>query len=132
MVMIMNEIIGSRIKESRKKKGLTQDGLGKIINSSAQVISNWERAYTTPNSSDMKLLSNALSVSADYLLGHTDDPTSSVINKREIAASSGSIIAFKGGPPEEMDEEEAEHVKEALEMFRAFREKRKREREGNN
>lgn len=47
----------------------------------------------------------------------------------DSAPEPGVYIAYLGGPPEEMDEEEAEHLKRELEMFRAFKEKRRQERE---
>lgn len=39
-----------------------------MINVSSQVISNWEREYTSPDYSDLHLLSTALETTADYLL----------------------------------------------------------------
>ena len=57
-----------KIKSLRKSKGLTQSQLGKLINKSSQVISNWERGYTSSiNQDDIKNLANALSVSASDL-----------------------------------------------------------------
>lgn len=63
-----------RIREQRKLRHLTQDDLGKLVNVSAQVVSNWERGYSTPSSEDIQALSKALNVSADYLLCNTDNP----------------------------------------------------------
>ncbi|KNZ68670.1 HTH-type transcriptional regulator ImmR [Thermincola ferriacetica] len=68
--------IGKRIRMTRKSKGLTQEELAKLVNKSAQVISNWERGYTsTINYDDIYRLSSALNVSSDYLIGRTDDPS---------------------------------------------------------
>jgi transcriptional regulator with XRE-family HTH domain len=61
--------IGKRIKQSRKEKNLTQTQLAKQVNVSSQVISNWEREYTSPNNDDIARLSKALEVSADFLIG---------------------------------------------------------------
>ena len=62
-----------KIKSLRKSKGLTQSQLGKLINKSSQVISNWERGYTSSiNQDDIKNLANALSVSASDLLEDID------------------------------------------------------------
>jgi len=61
--------IGERLKALRKEKGYTQKQLGQIINKSSQVISNWERGYTTGiTDSDIRALSKAFGVSADYLV----------------------------------------------------------------
>jgi transcriptional regulator with XRE-family HTH domain len=66
--------IGERIKKLRKKNGFTQEELGKKVNVSSQVISNWERGYSGLDDDDVSLLSKALKTSSDYLLGHTDNP----------------------------------------------------------
>lgn len=61
--------IGERIRQTRKSKGITQEDLAKLINKSPQVISNWERGYTsTISHDDIKKLCLALGVSADHLL----------------------------------------------------------------
>lgn len=70
--------IGNRIRDSRKRAGLTQKELAKKLNLSAQVVSNWERNYTNPIYEDISNLSNILNVSADYLVGKTEDPSISV------------------------------------------------------
>ena len=44
--------IGDKIRQRRKELGLTQAKLGKLIHKSAQVVSNWERGYTTGISAD--------------------------------------------------------------------------------
>ena len=61
--------ISERIKFYRKEQGLTQKDLGIRINKSAQVISNWERGYTTAiNQDDILNLSNAFGVSIEKLV----------------------------------------------------------------
>lgn len=44
--------IGDKIRQRRKELGMTQAKLGKLIHKSAQVVSNWERGYTTGISAD--------------------------------------------------------------------------------
>ena len=73
------ETFGSRIKECRKAKGLTQDGLGKITGMSAQKISNIERSYTTGlGVDDIVLLSKALNVSSEYLIENVRNPDAEI------------------------------------------------------
>lgn len=70
---IMLNNIGKKIREAREEKSLTQKGLGKIINKSAQVISNWERGYTsTINHDDISKLAAALDKNFNYLLAGND------------------------------------------------------------
>lgn len=67
---------GKRIKELRIEKRLTQKELGKQVNVSAQVISNWERGYTPNiNHDDLIRLADALETSVNYLLCRTNDPS---------------------------------------------------------
>ena len=60
--------LGEKILELRKKKGLSQEELGERINVTRQTISNWELNETSPNPSQLKLLSKELNVSIDELL----------------------------------------------------------------
>ncbi|MDD9150411.1 MULTISPECIES: helix-turn-helix domain-containing protein [unclassified Sporolactobacillus] len=51
-----------RIKKIRKEHHLTQVEFGKKLNVSPQVVSNWERAYTTPNASDLENIARIFNV----------------------------------------------------------------------
>lgn len=62
-------MIGKKIKFSRVEKGLTQERLAECLGVSAQAVSKWERGMTYPDISVIPLLSKALGVSADALLG---------------------------------------------------------------
>lgn len=63
--------VGERIKILRNKKKITQQTLANMINVSSQVISNWERGYTSPDYDDIKRLADVLDATADYLLGRS-------------------------------------------------------------
>lgn len=52
-------------------------------------ISVWNKKGTVPKGDTVKLIADALEVSADYLLGRTDDPTD---------YSDGNLIANVAGP----------------------------------
>lgn len=61
--------IGYKIRKRRKELDLTQVELGQKVHKSSQVISNWERGYTTGIvSEDLHELSVALSVPVDYFI----------------------------------------------------------------
>lgn len=62
--------LAERVRGLRKRIGWTQKKLADKINVSPQVISNWEREYTTPDVDDIKRLAEVLGTSVDYLLGH--------------------------------------------------------------
>ena len=61
--------IGDRIRQRRKELGLTQTELGKLVHKSSQVISNWERSYTTGIApDDLRSLAFALNTSVQFFI----------------------------------------------------------------
>ncbi|MFD0589547.1 helix-turn-helix domain-containing protein [Paenibacillus sp. GCM10027627] len=129
-----------RLTERRKLNKLTQEQLAHKVNLTKAAISNYEQGRSAPPHETLAALVDALHTNADYLLDLSDSPEAVGTNRPAPApqrngASQGSnpenglYIAYLGGPPEEMNEEEAEHLKRELEMFRAFKEKRRKERE---
>ena len=61
--------IGSRIKELRKQKGLTQQQLGNLINVTKVSVSCYEKGNRTPNLETFIDLVNVLDTTPNYLLG---------------------------------------------------------------
>jgi transcriptional regulator with XRE-family HTH domain len=55
----------------RKKKGLSQADLGKIIGTSGDVVGRYERGDISPSVEVVSKIADALDVSVDYLLGKT-------------------------------------------------------------
>ena len=55
----------------RKKKGLSQADLGKMIGTSGDVVGRYERGDITPSVEVVSKIADALEVSVDYLLGKT-------------------------------------------------------------
>ena len=62
-------LIGNRIKELRKEKGLTQKALGMMINVTKVSISCYENETRSPDLETFEALVNALETTPDYLLG---------------------------------------------------------------
>ncbi len=69
--MSVNQII----KKLRTERELTQNDLAAMMNCNRQKIADWERGKSTPSADDLILLSKKFNVSADYLLGLSDTPT---------------------------------------------------------
>jgi transcriptional regulator with XRE-family HTH domain len=67
-------VFSERIKEIRTQKRLTQKQLGDKICVPQQTIARWEKEITTPDPEQLAATCDALNVSADYLLGLTDNP----------------------------------------------------------
>lgn len=61
--------VGRRIKEARKKYGLSQRALAQRINKSKSAISSYEREDQMPPLDVLISLASALNVSLDYLAG---------------------------------------------------------------
>jgi transcriptional regulator with XRE-family HTH domain len=103
--------------------------LGAKFNLAESTISGYENETRKPDLDLIDKFADFFEVKADFLLGRTDDPNPTEV-KSTAASSSGNrpYMAYFGGPPEELDEEEAAHLEQELEMFRAFREKRLRDK----
>lgn len=62
-------LVGARLKEARKAKGITQDELGEILGLSKAAISLYESEKRNPKLETIIEMMYVLGVSADYLLG---------------------------------------------------------------
>lgn len=67
--------INKIIKKLRTERKMTQNELAEMMNCNRQKIADWERGKSTPSADDLVLLSKTFNVSADYLLGISDVPT---------------------------------------------------------
>lgn len=65
-------MIGNRINELRKERGLSQHALAKQIGVSQKAIDYWERNVNEPKASYIVLLADYFGVTADYLLCRTE------------------------------------------------------------
>lgn len=68
-------MIGNKIKKLREQKNLTQDQLAKLVNLSQQTIDHYEKGRAKPSIDTVSLFADVFSVSTDYLLDRTDDPS---------------------------------------------------------
>lgn len=69
----MNEIFVKRLIELRTTAGLSQRKLAKEIDVSYAAVQYWERNRSNPDAESIIRLAKFFDVSADYLLGLTDD-----------------------------------------------------------
>jgi len=63
--------LGDNMMLTRKKKGLSQADLGKLIGTSGDVIGRYERRDISPSIDVVAKIADALEVSVDYLIGKT-------------------------------------------------------------
>ena len=72
--MFSKEIFGQRLRELRKKKRETQDDLALVLDVGKSHVSEMERGNRTTTAEKIALICEHYRVSADYLLGLSDDP----------------------------------------------------------
>ena len=72
--LFSKELFGQRISELRKARGETQDALAKQMGVKKNQVSEIERGNRTTSAERIALICEHYGVSADYLLGLTDDP----------------------------------------------------------
>ena len=66
------ELIGKRIKEIREEKGLSQDKLADMLDTSQGTVSSWETGRCLPYTYSLIVLAEVLNVSLDYITGLKD------------------------------------------------------------
>ena len=72
--MFSAESFGQRLKQVRKVKGQKQEELGVAIGVGKSQISELERGTASTTLEKLSLICQYYNVSADYLLGLTDEP----------------------------------------------------------
>ncbi|MCA0969055.1 helix-turn-helix domain-containing protein [Halobacillus litoralis] len=82
-------MIHKRIRSLRKERGMTQTMLAERVGVSAQVVSNWERNYTSPDLNDFSKIANALHTTADYLLGLSDQQEDEMREIKQLLETKG-------------------------------------------
>ncbi|MED4936290.1 helix-turn-helix transcriptional regulator [Heyndrickxia coagulans] len=117
--------LGSRLRDLREKRKLTQKELAEKLNIPNQNISNYERDFRQPDYETLQMLADFFDVTTDYLIGRSNKPNDlpplTEKDEKDIAKKMESILeemdsdtalAFDGEP---MDEETRELVRAAIE-----------------
>ncbi|MBU5445425.1 helix-turn-helix domain-containing protein [Paenibacillus sp. MSJ-34] len=115
-----------RLEKMRKKRKLTQQNMAERLGISRQGYGYYEKGTREPDLKTLQKIADILNTTTDFLLGRTNDPTTtSDANKTNQPSDN---FTYFGGNREDLTEDEALKLKEHLEMYRALKEKRKRER----
>lgn len=77
-------MIGERLKQLRKEKGIEAQFIAQKINVSKSTYSYYENDKSDPNFETLKKLADIFDVSTDYLLGRTDMKEIAIIEGDEI------------------------------------------------
>ena len=93
----MQGTFGQNMKKLRKEKGITQQRLADMLNTSRSCVSNYETDTRQPDWETMKHIAECLEVSVDYLLGISNVKTpirdiSELNELRNLASSIGGIM----------------------------------------
>ena len=72
-------ITAERIKQLRKKKGISQSELAELIGVKTNTVSTWERGTRKPDFEALNLLSNYFEVSFEYIIGSSDKEEARVV-----------------------------------------------------
>ncbi|MBQ3264258.1 MAG: helix-turn-helix transcriptional regulator [Ruminococcus sp.] len=99
-------MIGERLQELRKDRGISQAEIAKILGVSHYTVSSYECNRSDPDDSLKVLLARFFDVSVDYLLGLTDEPYSYQRDK--------NIIRI----PQDFQEADIESVKDFIRFIR--------------
>ena len=73
--MFQKELFGQRLLELREKNALSQKAVADILGVTRTQVSDMENGKSGTNLERLYQLCEYYKVSADYLLGITDDPT---------------------------------------------------------
>ena len=87
-------ITAERIKQLRKKKGVSQAELAELIGVKTNTVSTWERGTRKPDFEALNLLSNYFEVSFEYILGSSDKEEARVVpTQDELDELASSALA---------------------------------------
>ena len=82
--MDTKELLGRRIRELRKKKGLTQERLAEKANVDVKYLGNIERGRENPTIGTLEKLANALSVKIHQILNFEHELQGERLLRRRI------------------------------------------------
>ena len=70
---------GNNLKLLRMQNSWTQTELAKLLNVAKGTVSNWENENRFPDKDTLNKIADVFNVSIDYLLGRTDENTSTIV-----------------------------------------------------
>lgn len=109
--------LGQKLKEIRKRFGLSQEQLAEIINVSRQAITKWENDKGMPDISNLQELSKVFGITVDYLLNNDNGlPALSLIKKIDKEKYKNKLSMY--------DEVLREYYNESYEIFVLSRNKK--------
>jgi transcriptional regulator with XRE-family HTH domain len=90
-------MIGERLRKVRLELGHTQESLAELLDTNNQQIWRYESNQTKPDGDIVAKIAKVLDISADYLLGLTDNPTPVSFSSGLTAKERTVISAWRRG-----------------------------------
>ncbi|MBN2980027.1 MULTISPECIES: helix-turn-helix domain-containing protein [Cohnella] len=115
----MAETFGTRLKQARNRKRMTQNEVADKLGIDFTTISKYENNKSQPDNDILREMASLYEVSLDWLLAGG--------KKAESGEEAGNRICV-GGIRENLTDEEARYLLDSLEMFRLLKEKREHDR----
>lgn len=81
--------LGEKIRETRRKCGLSQEQLAEKLSVSRSAVAKWETDKGLPDVGNLKILARLLNVSVDYLLDEGEQQEQAVLRESYDLASYG-------------------------------------------
>lgn len=117
-------IFAHRLKNLRNQLNLSQEELGKMLGVSKVSISKYENGLQHPDLEKLLQLSDIFGVSIDYLLGKEDIIYIPKLKNDGIKERTNYL--YVRGKKENLTQLEGERLLEELEMFRLYKNQRKK------
>ncbi len=117
--------LGERLKKARERKGLSQVEVYRRTNINNKTLSRYEKDGSEPDTETLKLLSDLYEVSADFLLGKTDDSlVKEIANEGTSFAIPNSVKTWLRADTTGLTDEEQEMLQEDLSEYFEMRKNR--------
>ncbi len=117
-------VLGKRLKQARKNKGITQIDAANILGISNGTLSGYERNYRDPDTETLNKMANLYEVSNDWLLGKSDNPerNNDIVLDDDIDPELQKFIEEVKVWYKDEPESKEEKLKMFKKMFEAFKE----------
>lgn len=117
----------TNLKKARLQKGISQKELAITLKVAQPTVSAWESGKKNPTKENIKELCELLNVTADYLLGITNDPNPQrLIIPDELK---GVQVAFHRGEFEDLTQDEVDAIAVLAKTLREQRKKKEADKE---
>ena len=122
----------NRVKDLRNSQvpKMSQEKLGHLVGVGRTAVAMWESGKSEPDNATLVKLAEIFGVSADYLLGRTDQKETPTPAGEHRVEKQDLMAAFWGGD-KDLSPEDMDAMWNDVENFAAFvAEKKKREKQG--